>query len=71
MVNVPKCPIGVRSKPSTEYVIDGKAYIYCMGWVDISTDEPLKACKACSDHVGKAQEQYERRLEERRNDERR
>lgn len=64
-----KCAIGAKGNPSKEYVIDGKAYIYCMGWVDSSTEEPLEECKACPDHVSKAQKQYERRLLERRSDE--
>ncbi len=64
MVNVYRCPIGYRGKPSTEYVINGRKFKYCSGWVDGSTDEPLEECQSCLDHVSKAQEQYEQRMSE-------
>lgn len=51
MVHVRACPLGKRGKPTTEFYKDGKPQIYCFGWVDMRTDEPLKECKACKDFV--------------------
>ena len=51
MVHVKKCPYGNRSRAVTAFWIDGKPQIYCMGWVDRMTDEPLKACQLCADWV--------------------
>lgn len=60
MIHVKKCPIGKRGHPSTEYILDGKPYIYCQGWVCSENDEPLEECKACADHVSRAQSDFER-----------
>lgn len=49
MVHVKKCPLGKRGRPSTEFWKDGKPQIYCRGWIDKMTDEPLNECRACSD----------------------
>jgi len=49
MVHVKKCPYGKRGNPETCFYLDGKPQIYCMGWVDMSTDEPLDICKKCAD----------------------
>ena len=51
MVHVKKCPYGKRGYPSTEFYIDGKPQIYCYGWVDAMTDEPLDVCSNCADFV--------------------
>lgn len=45
-----KCECG-RGKPTTEFYIDGKPQIYCYGWEDGMTDEPLEICKNCPDWV--------------------
>lgn len=55
MVHVKKCSVGERGYPSTEYIIDGKEYIYCQGWVYSENDELFEECKLCADHVSKAQ----------------
>ena len=55
MVHVKKCPIGKRGHPSTEYILDGKEYIYCQGWTYSENDELFKTCQVCADHVDKAQ----------------
>lgn len=49
MVHVKKCPFMKRGKPSTEFYINDKPQIYCMGWIDKMTDEPLSICKNCKD----------------------
>lgn len=50
MVHVRKCPVkGKRGIPSTEFYIDGKPQIYCLGCQDVVTDEPLPECKKCKD----------------------
>ena len=51
MVNVRNCPLGDRGKPTTEFYVDGKPQIYCYGWIDRMTDEPLKECQNCKDFV--------------------
>lgn len=52
MVHVRKCPYDSgRSKPTTEFYIDGKPQIYCYGWIDMKTDEPIEICKNCEDWV--------------------
>lgn len=50
MVHVSKCPCEyVRGAPTTEFHKDGKPMVYCMGWVDCATDDPLPICKECKD----------------------
>lgn len=51
MVHVKKCPIGKRGKPTTEFIKDGKPQVYCRGWIDSMTDEPLDECRKCLDWV--------------------
>ena len=52
MVHVKKCPNPYgRGKPTTEFYIEGKPQIYCNGWQDGMTDEPLPECKECKDWV--------------------
>ena len=64
MVHVKKCPIGQRGYPSTEYIIDGKEYIYCQGWTYLENDEWFDECKACADHVSRAQSDLDQILKE-------
>ena len=50
MVHVKKCPYeDGRGKPTTEFYIDKKPQIYCLGWIDRMNDEPLEICKNCKD----------------------
>jgi hypothetical protein len=49
MVHVKKCPYGNRSRAETAFWIDGKPQIYCAGWYDRMTDEPLEICAKCAD----------------------
>ena len=52
MVHIKKCPNPLgRSYPTTEFYIDGKPQIYCRGWIDKMTDEPLEVCRNCMDFV--------------------
>ena len=51
-----KCPLRKRGKPSHEWNDGVKDRIYCMGWVDLMTDDMLPECLACPDHVSHAQE---------------
>lgn len=51
MVHVKKCPLGKRSTPTTEFYIAGEPQIYCMGYEDCRTDEPLEECRKCLDWV--------------------
>ena len=37
-----KCILKKRGRPYTDFYINGKPQIYCMGWIDIMTDEPLQ-----------------------------
>ena len=62
MVHVKKCPIK-RGRPTTEFykIVDGqkKPQIYCYGWIDRMTDEPLDTCKSCMDWVYGSQCEYD------------
>lgn len=52
MVHVKKCPYEAgRGKPTTEFYIDEKPQIYCLGWINYMNDEPLEICKNCKDWV--------------------
>ena len=66
MVHIKKCPLGKKGKPTTEFFKDGKPQIYCYGWIDAMTDEPLKECKNCADWVNG--EQCEKDFSERLKD---
>lgn len=55
-----KCPLGKRGTPSHEWHDGEKSRIYCLGWEDKRTDEPLEACLNCPDHVNKAQDDLEK-----------
>lgn len=50
-----KCALGHRGYPSHEWNDCVKDRIYCLGRIDQMTDELLPECKACPDHVNKAQ----------------
>ena len=54
-----KCSFGKRGRPSHEWNDGEKDHIYCLGWVDPMTDEPLSECLACPDFVNKAQDDLE------------
>ena len=64
MVHVKKCPLGKRGNPSREFIKDGKWQIYCYGWIDKMTDEPLQECQKCLDF--RCGEQYLEDYEEAR-----
>lgn len=67
MVHVKKCPLKEgRGRPTTEFYKDGKPQIYCYGWQDGMTDEPLPECKACQDWA--YGEQIEKDYEEMKNE---
>ncbi len=51
MVHVDKCPRGNRGTPFKDFTIDGKPQIYCLGWQDRMTDEPVAECKICKDYL--------------------
>lgn len=52
MVHVKNCPYrGGRGNPTWEFDINGKPQIYCLGWIDLMTDEPIELCKNCKDWV--------------------
>ena len=63
-----KCAYGKRGCPSHEWNDGEKNRIYCYGWYDCMTDELIPVCKACPDHVDKAQDDmdefYGRKLKE-------
>ena len=51
MVHEKKCKYGKRGNPTTEFYKNGKAQIYCRGWIDSETEEPVKECLECKDFV--------------------
>ena len=56
MVHVKKCPCEYgRGNSTTEFYKNGKPQIYCYGWEDRMTDEPLEICKNCNDWVNSEQ----------------
>lgn len=59
MVHVKKCPLGRRGQPSTEFYIDGKPQIYCLGRYDKRTDAPLPDCQNCKDFVYNDQAEFD------------
>lgn len=44
-----KCALGKRGRPSHEWNDGKKDRIYCLGRVDLMTDDPLPECLACPD----------------------
>lgn len=54
-----KCALGKRGRPSHEWNDGKKDRIYCLGRVDLMTDDPLAECLACPDFVDKAQDDLE------------
>lgn len=54
-----KCAIGKRGRTSHEWNDGEKDHIYCLGWVDRMTDDPLSECLACPDFVDRAQDDLE------------
>lgn len=69
MVHVRKCPSKWgRGRPTTEfYDAEQKPQIYCEGWIDRATDEPLEICKKCKDwvHGEQCEEDFEQMLQHR------
>ena len=60
MVHVRKCTCEYgRSRPTTEFYKNGKPQIYCLGWQDPMTDEPLEVCRNCKDFFGGEQCEYD------------
>lgn len=55
-----KCEEG-RGKPTTEFYKNGKPQIYCYGFYDMMTDEPLEECHNCPDwvHGGQVEKDFE------------
>lgn len=51
-----KCPLGKRGRPTHEWNDGKKDHIYCYGYIDRMTDDPLPECLACPDHVSHAQD---------------
>lgn len=49
-----KCALGKRGHPSHEWNDSKKDRIYCLGRVDLMTDDPLPECLSCPDFVDKA-----------------
>ena len=54
-----KCALGKRGRTSHEWNDGEKDRIYCLGRVDLMTDDPLPECLACPDFVDKAQDDLE------------
>lgn len=54
-----KCALGKRGRPSHEWNDGEKDHIYCLGRVDLMTDNPLPKCLVCPDFVNKAQDDLE------------
>ena len=55
-----KCSLGRRRQASHEWNDGEKDRIYCLGYVDLMTDDYLDECRDCPDHVNKAQADLER-----------
>lgn len=51
-----KCALGKRGRSSREWNDGKKDHIYCRGYIDLMTDDLLPECRACPDHVDKAQD---------------
>ena len=50
-----ECKRWNKGKISTEwYDIKGKPMRYCLGWIDMMTEEPELVCKLCVHHVSRA-----------------
>lgn len=50
-----------RGYSTVEWYKDGKAQVYCYGYIDKMTDEPLEICKHCTDFVEYAQADLDKR----------
>lgn len=49
-----------RGRPSIEfYDDDGDPQYYCMGWVDMASEEIFETCRNCPDFVDRANEDIE------------
>lgn len=45
-----------RGKSSMEYIKDGNKYYFCLGYIDLVTDELLQICAKCKQNVRWADE---------------
>lgn len=61
-----KCILKKRGRPYTDFYINGKPQIYCMGWIDMMTDEPLPECRSCPDWIEGEQNEIDYREEQKR-----
>ena len=57
-----RCKLKKRRIPSHEWNDGVKDRIYCLGYIDGMTDDPLKECLSCPDHVSHAQEDLDKFL---------
>jgi len=55
-----KCRLGKRGRPSHEWSDGTKDRIYCFGYQNRMTDEPLEECLHCPDHVSHAQDDLDK-----------
>ena len=55
-----RCKLKKRGRPSHEWNDGEKDRIYCLGYIDLMTDDPLPECLSCHDHVSKAEEDREK-----------
>ncbi len=55
-----KCALKHRGYPSHEWNDGEKDHIYCMGRIDMMTDDLLPECRACPNHVSKAQDDLDK-----------
>lgn len=51
-----KCALCHRGRSSREWNDGEKDHIYCLGYIDRMTDDPISECIACPDHVSHAQD---------------
>lgn len=64
-----KCQLGKRGHPTHEWNDGKKDHIYCYGYIDRMTDDPLPECLACPDHVSHAQDDMDAFFRRSRNNE--
>lgn len=55
-----KCKLKKRGRASHEWNDGEKDRIYCLGYIDRMTDDPIPECLFCPDHVSKAEEDREK-----------
>ena len=47
VIHVDKCAAGKKANPMVGFYHEGKAHIYCSGWLVYATDTTCEECKAC------------------------